>query len=41
MQMNSLKDHIIFEGIDEENLEYKVDIWFDKNNDVSKNSMKL
>ena len=32
--MNSLKDHIIFEGIDEENLEYKVDIWFDKNNDV-------
>lgn len=32
--MNSLKDHIISEGIDEENLEYKIDIWFDKNNDV-------
>ena len=39
--MNSLKDHIIFEGIDEENLEYKIDIWFDKNNDVKKEFEKF
>lgn len=32
-EMNSLKDYIICEGIDEENLAYKIDLWFAKDYD--------